>query len=138
MGSTIIDSTQQRRELNKIRQVFSRWRASGNHKQAGHPARMMMGAIAGVDSGLPPVLVAEAAGVSTRTIGNWRKQLATEAPQELRLVQPLDEPMQNNLPNALAEPIARIYFQSGIRLELPTSAITDSFLKLLRQTGGES
>jgi transposase len=80
-------------------------------------------AVAAVIKGIAPGRVAEAAGVSEPSIRNWCKRLKVkiEAPTELKLI---DE----KSPSADHQ-TAIIHFQSGLRIEIPVSALTPELVR---------
>jgi hypothetical protein len=77
-------------------------------------------AIFGLDAGLSPKEIANAAGVSSQSIVNWRKQLQP-APVELNVVESAPTP-------ARQPEIVRIHFRSGIIVELPASRLDTELL----------
>ena len=133
MGSTKINRVQVEAELAKVSDEFKQKHGDGSRRGTKYPAKLKELSLLFIKSGGRIGAVAALTGVSTHTIGNWQRAEKIAPPRELRIAKPL--PPQS-LP--MTEVLVSIYFRSGIRIELPSVAMTESFLKSLQQLGCES
>lgn len=130
--------------LDKIRIVFSGRRRDQNHKR-WYPKALKDLAVSALEQGHAQSEVARAAGVSEGSIKNWRKSKKLEKsvpldkqkrPLELKLIEGREvvpaPSLENRIPSAPSEAIARIEFCSGVRIALPVSALSERLLGLLQ------
>lgn len=112
------------RILGEIHQIFAERQARFGRKPfGGNPLSLKRRAVAAVIKGIAPGRVAEAAGVSEPSIRNWCKNLKVkiEPPTELKLAE--------TAPVLAAHQTAMVHFQSGLRIEIPVSALTPELVR---------
>ncbi len=120
-----IDET---KALNEIKRAFSHERQAGLNRGRGYSQKARELALSSVRAGQAPVRVAEAAGISSQSLINWRherrKRTQGPLPVELALV---DSPRpadiaRGDLENETEQKI-RICFRSGASMELAVSRL---------------
>lgn len=121
-----------KRDLARIESGFLKFRNRSGAKK-NYPARLRILAVNTVASGVGTSEVAEAANVTIKSIANWQRALSAakiEPARELVLAQVSETERQRVEGNEIVG-LANIHLQSGIRIELPVSILTASFLKSL-------
>ncbi len=92
-------------------------------------------AISAIDEGISRAEVARAAGLPERTLCNWKKRIKSKAPRELKILKKRSASVKRELglvkepvPLSIAKPQVRIYFRSGVYVELSVNEFSTSGL----------
>ena len=117
--------------IKKIELAFGRYRRSNDGKR--YPAKLKRMALAAVDDGIAGRTVAMAAGVTPKSLRNWRTRDGIVPPKELRLV-PCAE-SSGSVSSIAAAHMARVTLPSGVAIEFPTSALTTTLIAALNGGG---
>ena len=132
---------QQSQILKKISLDFSRHRRR-RRGRSWYPASLKDLALRAVNVGITPGQVARAAGVSPQSMSNWRGAgvEAAEAPRELKVIAAeTEEPLlSSRASGAMLGNVAnwaRIELRTGIRIEIPVSALSGPMLAALMGGG---
>ena len=121
-----------RLDLRNLSREFARFR-SKNNTNKNYPVALRRLTVGIVASGGRIGEIAKAAKVSKESIRAWQRALLgeIESPRELTLNQE-PEVVEISENRELAG-LASIYLKSGVRIELPVSALTSSFVRSLNQ-----
>jgi hypothetical protein len=140
--------------LKKLAREFSNFRRSrgGNSKRCWYPDGLKSLALGAMHSGCSTKQIAEAIGVSSQSIAIWRrasqsivkdKTVINEAPRELHMVADGSEDTKGSgksfdgtIQFRNAQAMARLKFNSGVRMVLPVKALSFELLESLSRIGG--
>jgi transposase-like protein len=119
-------------DLAKVGREFATFRGqTGRNKN--YPARLKQMAVDALASGSSASEVAKAVKVSVYSIMNWKKTVipsSSPAPRELTVTEAPEA-----APRLAEQNMASIHLLCGVRIDLPVSALTSSFLKSINQGG---
>ena len=115
------------RILKKLESAFGRHYRRNDGKRS-YPAKLKELALEAVDSGIAGRTVAEATGVTPKSLRNWRAGALTP-PKELKIVT-THEALKPVVP-AHACMAAKVTLPSGITIEIPISALTATLIEAL-------
>ena len=128
-------STSQKSEILKdLEYQFSTFRHKHQGKRLRYPKPLRGLAVAALEHGNSWFEVSQAAGVTSRSLRNWRSSnnvatLARKAqPVELKLVESRDA----QLAATPSDAIVQIELRSGVRMAFPVSALSERLLSLLQ------
>lgn len=132
------------RKLQAIQQAFARGRQTGELKPRFCPPRLRALAVAAIRQGCSRRDVIQAAGVSLASITNWLRDESKHrnpVPMDLMSLRPLElkvvkyRPAHESMSAENAAPalpvLASIHFRSGVRMEIPVSAISTGLVTAL-------
>lgn len=116
----------QLKDIKKLELAFRRYRRRNDGKR--YPVKLREMALAALDSGAAGRAVAAAAGVTPKSLRNWRASGGVVAPKELKLVS-AREPSKPV--TSISPCMARVTLPSGITIEVPTSALITTLINAL-------
>jgi hypothetical protein len=124
------------RILRRVTLAFAKHRRR-NDGRSSYSKSLRSLAVSALEAGITPGKVAQAAGVSQQSVGNWLSTGSVAFPRELKVVD--DSSDIANEACAAKTPIgsspAVIRLHSGVSIEIPIAALTPSLLVALN--GGE-
>jgi hypothetical protein len=112
--------------IKKLELAFGRHRRRNDGKR--YPAKLRKMALAALDSGVAGRAVAAAAGVTPKSLRNWRTGGGVIPPKELKIVTDCEP---SNPVESVNAGLARVTLSSGITIEIPTSALTSTLINAL-------
>ena len=115
------------RILKELESEFGRHHRHNDGKRS-YPEKLKKMALGAVDSGIAGRTVAEATGVTPKSLRNWRASALTP-PKELKVVA-THEALKPILA-AHACMAAKVTLLSGITIEIPISALTATLIRAL-------
>jgi transcriptional regulator with XRE-family HTH domain len=135
----MVRNSRDQKILAHVRAAFVNLRKRNGREQTWYPEELKKLVLEALTRGLSQFEVAQAAGISVNSIKNWkngRKSPAKKsaAPVELKLVERRESVAMNQADAfSVRSPSgdARIWFQSGVIIELPTSYLTQELLGIL-------
>ena len=113
--------------IKKLELAFGRHRRRNGGKRS-YPAKLKEMAVAAVDNGVAGRSVAAAAGVTAKSLRNWRAGGGVVPPKELRIVAAREASKPVTSVNAS---MARVTLPSGVTIEIPSSAMTTALIAAL-------
>lgn len=125
------DDKKSKKIILKLQGSFARRR----EHSASYTAELRELAISAIGDGISRAEVARAAGLPERTLCNWKKRIKLKAPRELKILKKRSAPVKRALdlvkesaPLSIAKPQVRIYFRSGVYVELSVNEFSTSGL----------
>lgn len=112
--------------IKKLELAFGRHRRLNDGKR--YPAKLKKMAIGALDNGVAGRSVAAAAGVTPKSLRNWRAGSGVLPPKELKIV---TAPVALRPVASINACMARVTLPSGITIEVPSSALTTTLIAAL-------
>lgn len=118
--------------MTQIERAFSAHREQNTSKRIRYPEKLKELIRSGAALGISSRGLAQASGVSFTSLAEWIQQSEMkEQPRELRIVEHERRVDSDSQPNDLAH----IHLLSGVRIDLPTRALSADVLWMLGATG---
>ncbi len=125
--------------LAKLHSEFAGFRKRERRLRAPYPQSLQDLVVWACEEGVDIKEIIQAAGISKTAAYKWRREGRFLPPRELRVVSSASiEGKAQSLPDILSPevPLARMRFQSQVKIDLPVSSLSIDLLQSLNQLGG--